>query len=111
MKMRTVKDFVLALFGYVTDNTLGDLMPPKVRPLKSVDDINLVNIQSKLMQPEPEGKGWTFEQVCEAEKWYRRFLTICQKFPTFPVVPNYVIDQFWHTHILDTRAYARDCQE
>jgi len=37
-------------------------------------------------------------------------LEVCLRHPEFPVVPNFTIDAFWHQHILDTRAYAHDCE-
>ena len=72
-------------------------------------DISMVG--RKLMEPSPEGKGWTQEQASLAELWYRRYLTLVLIAPPeIALVPNGPIDLFWHQHILDTRAYARDCQ-
>lgn len=76
----------------------------------SIQELNLDNVRRKLMEEEPEGKGWTLEQATEAELWYRRYLTLCLKYGQESIVPNYAIDMFWHQHILDTRAYAVDCQ-
>jgi hypothetical protein len=77
---------------------------------KGVYDIDLTAVCMKLMEPVPEGKGWTLDETQMAEKWYRRFLALCKMYPKFPVVPNYYIDSFWHQHILDTKAYAKDCK-
>lgn len=77
--------------------------------LTALANLNLDNVKRKLMEPPPEGKGWSLEQVNEAELWYRRYLELCLRRPEFPVVPNYPIDMFWHQHILDTRAYGKDC--
>lgn len=76
-------------------------------PIASLD---LSMVKKKLMEPEPEGKGWTQQQVDEAELWYKRFLHLIHAHPNASVVPNYPIDTIWHQHILDTRAYADDCQ-
>lgn len=89
---------VLASKGLSTDERLMRL-----------GELDLTNIGRKLMEPAPEGKGWTAEQVTNAELWYRRYLELCLRYPSFPVVPNYPIDTFWHQHILDTRAYIADC--
>ena len=79
--------------------------------LSALAALDLVDIKRKLMQAEPDGKGWNAEQVEEAEKWYRRYLEVVLRDETSAgYVPNYVTDVFWHTHILDTEAYARDCQ-
>lgn len=77
---------------------------------KAVLSLDLSEVKMKLMEPAPEGKGWTGEQADEAELWYKRFLQLCLDFPDTAVVPNHHIDTIWHQHILDTRAYARDCQ-
>jgi hypothetical protein len=71
--------------------------------------LDLTQVRRKLQEPAPEGKGWDDKTAEEAEMWYRRFLEVCVRNPEFPVVPNGVIDTFWHQHILDTRAYAQDC--
>lgn len=78
--------------------------------LSAIESLDLSNVRMKLQEPEPEGKAWTPAQSLEAEKWYRRFLSICVLYPEHPTVPNGPIDLFWHQHILDTRAYATDCQ-
>lgn len=75
-----------------------------------IRDLDFMDVKMKLMEAEPEGKGWTVDQAEEAEKWYRRFLQVCRDYPKLATVPNGPIDLFWHQHILDTRAYARDCQ-
>lgn len=77
--------------------------------LQALSRLDLTNIKRKLKEPAPEGKNWNDEQVDQAEKWYRRFLEVIVRFPDLNTVPNYVIDMFWHQHILDTRAYAQDC--
>lgn len=79
--------------------------------LQALAKIDLANVRRKLMEPAPEGKGWTEEQALGAEKWYRRFLHIIIAHPDGQHVPNYTIDTFWHQHILDTRAYAKDCND
>lgn len=78
--------------------------------VNAISRLDLSNVKRKIMEPAPEGKGWTQAQTDEAEKWYRRYLELCLRFPNFPVVPNYPIDSMWHQHILDTRQYAIDCQ-
>ncbi|MGI9307592.1 MAG: glycine-rich domain-containing protein [Gammaproteobacteria bacterium] len=48
--------------------------------------------------------------MCDlAEREYRRFLTLKMKHPKISLVPSKLTDSFWHAHILDTEAYARDC--
>ena len=75
---------------------------------EQIRNLDLAPIRMKLMQLEPEGKGWTEEQTIEADLWYRRYLAVCLKYGDQPNVPNWVIDQFWHQHILDTKKYMAD---
>lgn len=49
-------------------------------------------------------------EMCDlAEREYRRFLMLKMEHPNISLVPTKLIDEFWHAHILDTAAYARDC--
>jgi len=74
----------------------------------SVANIDLGMVKMKLMDSE-EGPGWTIEQCDAAEIEYKRFLTLNKIYPDGAIVPNKTMDMFWHQHILDTRAYHRDC--
>lgn len=51
------------------------------------------------------------EAVASAEDLYRKFLALKLRYPGRVLAPTGPIDTFWHAHILDTRAYAHDCQE
>lgn len=79
--------------------------------LQALVGLDLTQVKRKMMCPAPEGHGWTQDQADEAEKWYRRFLEVSLRYPEHRVVPNLAIDMMWHQHILDTKAYARDCEE
>lgn len=85
-------------------------VPSQEVSLSRLNEVDFSNIKTKLQMPQPEGMGWTLEQVELAEKWYRRFLTLHIKFPSGTHVPNEIIDTFWHAHILDTHAYETDCR-
>lgn len=51
------------------------------------------------------------QKQCDlAEREYRRYLTLKKLYPGKELVPNKLLDEFWHAHILDTVAYHRDCQ-
>jgi hypothetical protein len=41
---------------------------------------------------------------------YRRFLVLKMENPRVKLAPTGLMDKAWHTHILDTRRYAEDCQ-
>lgn len=51
----------------------------------------------------------TKEDCSLAEREYRRFLSLKLFYPKEELVPNKLLDEFWHSHILDTESYRRDC--
>ena len=55
-------------------------------------------------------EGWSAESVAEAEQLYRRYLSLAVVYPDQALGPSREIDDFWHAHILDTRAYMADCE-
>ena len=60
-----------------------------------------------------ETKSCTWD-LCRAENAvlnYRRYLAVTKALGGTQLVPNGDIDEIWHMHILDTRAYMRDCNE
>ena len=75
-----------------------------------VDTINLEGVAMRLALEAPEGQAWSKNQIKVGLHWYRRFLKLCAKYPELPLVPNGPIDEVWHTHVLDTRAYDVACQ-
>ncbi len=77
--------------------------------LEDIATLDLGMIKWKL-QDQEEGKGWTVEQCDIAELQYKRFLTLNKLYPKSAIVPDKVIDAFWHYHILDTRKYHTDCE-
>ncbi|MCY4543284.1 MAG: hypothetical protein OXB95_12980 [Rhodobacteraceae bacterium] len=56
-------------------------------------------------------KNWSPEHQTEVEDLYRRFLALNMVYREQKICPTGPIDDFWHAHILDTRAYERDCNE
>lgn len=57
-----------------------------------------------------EGAKLSREAADLAEQEYRRFLTLKRMYPGVDFVPNKLVDEFWHAHILDTMSYHADCQ-
>ncbi len=80
-----------------------DRLDPRIRGL------DLSRIIWKMGDPE-EGKGFTPQMLARAELDYRRFLHLHILFPNVELVPTKMIDEVWHQHILDTNAYAEDCE-
>lgn len=78
------------------------------RVREQIETLDLDPIKVKLMAN--EGEGWSRRQADEADLMYRRFLYLSAKYPSQSIVPNRIVDIFWHAHILDTRKYAEDCE-
>ncbi len=76
--------------------------------IQKIHSIDLSMIEMKLKSQ--KGGNWSETKVKEGIKWYKRFLILNVKYPTKSIVPTAIIDEVWHTHILDTRKYAEDCQ-
>lgn len=68
--------------------------------------VDFTMLKRKLM----EEHRWTSEFCEDVELLYRQFLALNARYPDRKICPTGPIDTFWHAHILDTRAYARDCQ-
>jgi hypothetical protein len=77
----------------------------RIDPLVASIDLEMVKMK---LQDIKEGLGWTFEQCAEAEVEYKRYLHLTKKFPGASLVPHSLMDDMWHQHILDTRAYHKD---
>lgn len=76
--------------------------------LPEIKYLDLEMIKFKLQDSE-DGVGWNNQQCSIAETQYKRFLTLNKLYPDAAIVPDRVIDTFWHYHILDTRKYHQDC--
>lgn len=74
-----------------------------------IDQLDFAMIRLKLMDAE-EGESWSPEQCDQIEKEYRRYLALTGCYPDSAIVPSKPVDVFWHYHILDTQAYAADCE-
>ena len=74
-----------------------------------LEETNFKMLKAKLQDNE-EGLGWSIEQCDIVEQDYKRFLALKFAYPDEEIVPNQEVDKFWHYHILDTQAYARDCE-
>jgi hypothetical protein len=73
--------------------------------LERVNQLDFSMLKRKLI----EENEWTEEFCDEVEGLYRKFLALNLRYPDRKICPTGPIDEFWHAHILDTRAYATDC--
>jgi hypothetical protein len=74
--------------------------------LDRVSQLDFTMLKRKLI----EEHRWTSEFCEDVESLYRKFLALNARYPDRKICPTGPIDTFWHAHILDTRAYARDCE-
>lgn len=72
-------------------------------------DVRAVDLE-RIVQKLAVQPGWSLARAREAELDYRRFLNLRVQYPGTSLVPTHDIDEVWHGHILDTRAYAADCE-
>jgi hypothetical protein len=99
--------------GYCVVMMLQDIASPSVEAAEALAraaSLDLSMVRMKMSDPQ-EGRDWTDAEVDIAEQEYRRFLALHLMYPQVDVVPCGIVDEIWHTHILDTHAYAPDCQE
>lgn len=77
---------------------------------EKIANIDLDPIKIKLMDLK-EGLGWSRNEADLAELKYKRFLYLVAKYPDKTIVPSKEVDHVWHSHILDTMKYEKDCLE
>lgn len=70
--------------------------------------VDLSMVKMKLMDKE-EGEGWEEAYADEVIEEYRKFLVLTKNNKE-AIVPSTIVDKVWHHHILDTHAYAPDCE-
>jgi hypothetical protein len=73
-----------------------------------IDALDLEPIAFKLMHPEAGQTVMTLAEADQRVTLYRSYLKLCAWYPHDDIVPSGVIDDVWHTHILDTGKYAAD---
>jgi hypothetical protein len=76
---------------------------------EGLDEIDLSMVRTKLMDAE-EGAGWSADYADRVEMEYRRYLALARRYAPRAIVPSKIVDTYWHYHILDTEAYAIDCE-
>ena len=74
--------------------------------LDLVKELDFTMLKTKLCRDEK----LTPEYVDELEDMYRKFLALNIRYQGRKICPTGPIDMMWHAHILDTRAYANDCE-
>lgn len=73
--------------------------------LAKVSAIDLSKINAKLEKH--LGKDQV-DMMCDI---YRKWLALHMCYPNAELTPSKLLDEYWHTHILDTKAYMNDCEK
>jgi hypothetical protein len=90
--------------------TMTNTFAPPAAALERIGSLlDLSNIRFKLANPE-EGTPPSEHELNVMEAEYRKFLALRLAHPEAVIVPCKLVDEMWHRHILDTRAYANDCE-
>ena len=81
------------------------LSPMQMRQKEVLDRMDLEPVKFKLIKEE----GWDLSLADQVEEEYKGYLWLHVMFPEITHVPTHHIDEMWHTHILDTQKYMKDC--
>lgn len=89
----------------ITTKPLGEV-------IAAIQALDLESVKVRAMDPEL-GEGWTREYADSVALAYKHFLIIAVKNQESAeeILPSKDVDEFWHTHILQTMKYADDCQK
>lgn len=84
---------------------------PVEEVISAIQALDLESVKARVMDPEL-GEGWSREYADSVESAYKNFLTMVVKHQdeAEEILPSKDVDEFWHTHILQTMKYADDCQ-
>ncbi len=84
---------------------------PVEQVIAAIHALDLDSVKIRAMDPKL-GEGWTREYAEGIEQGYRTYLTMLAKYPDHAedILLSKDVDEFWHTHILQTIKYTDDCE-
>ncbi len=84
---------------------------PVPQVISAIQALDLEPVKLRVMDAEL-GEGWTREYADSIEAAYKNYLTMLVKYQDHAehILLSKDVDEFWHTHILQTMKYADDCQ-
>jgi hypothetical protein len=85
--------------------TNPDVLPKGPAWLAALESWDLTSVRLALQAR----AGWSDRLASDVEREYRRFLALVGLLPGEQFGMAGLVDEFWHEHILDTRAYAALC--
>jgi hypothetical protein len=85
---------------------------PEQDVIAAIHALDLESVKLRAMDTEL-GEGWSREYADSIEAAYKTYLTMLVKYPddAEDILLSNDVDEFWHTHILQTTKYAEDCQK
>jgi hypothetical protein len=85
---------------------------PVANVIAAIQALDLESVKIRLMDPEL-GEGWSREYADSIESAYKTYLTMLAKHQEHAeeIMLAKDVDEFWHTHILQTMKYAEDCDK
>jgi hypothetical protein len=84
---------------------------PEHEVIAAIQALDLEPVKVRMMDAQL-GEGWTREYADSIGVAYKTYLTMLVKYPddAEDILLSEDVDEFWHTHILQTRKYMQDCQ-
>src|SRR6267154_2311226 len=84
---------------------------PVEQVIAAINALDLESVKVRAMDRKL-GEGWTREYADGIEQGYRNYLTMLAKYPDHAedILLSKDVDEFWHTHILQTIKYTEDCE-
>ena len=84
---------------------------PAEQVISAIQGLDLESVKLRVMDPEL-GEGWTREYADSIEIAYKNYLTMLVKYQDDAenILLAEDVDEFWHTHILQTIKYTEDCR-
>ena len=84
---------------------------PEQDVIAAIQALDLEAVKLRVMDTEL-GEGWNREYADSIEVAYKNYLTMLVKYQDHAedILLSEDVDEFWHTHILQTIKYAEDCQ-
>ena len=84
---------------------------PEQDVIAAIQALDLEAVKLRVMDTEL-GEGWNREYADSIEVAYKNYLTMLVKYQDHAedILLSEDVDEFWHTHILQTVKYAEDCQ-
>jgi len=84
---------------------------PEGEVIAAIHALDLESVKLRMMDAEL-GEGWTREYADSIEVAFKHYLTMLVKYQddAEDIMLSKDVDEFWHTHILQTVKYSQDCQ-